>query len=52
MPNYINTITPSSNGQSLSGGTTVELDDNLRAVYSNDIIFKAMPNMQFLQFAI
>ena len=50
MP-YINTITPSSNGQSLSGGTTVELDDNLRAVYSNDIIFKAMPNMYFLQFA-
>ena len=51
MPNYINTITPSSNGQSLAGGTTVELDDNLRAVYSNDIIFKAMPQMRFLQFA-
>lgn len=51
MPNYINTITPSSNGQSLTGGTSVELDDNLRAVYSNDIIFKAMPQMRFLQFA-
>jgi hypothetical protein len=50
MP-YINTITPSSNGQSLSGGTTVELDDNLRAVYSNDIIFKALPQMRFLQFS-
>jgi N4-gp56 family major capsid protein len=48
MANYINTVV---NTGALSGGTAVQLTNNVRAVYSKEIEFYAMPIMKFLQFA-
>src|SRR3712207_1475742 len=48
--NYINVVKQSS-GQSLAGGESVKLDNHIRAVYSKEILFKAMPVMLFAQFA-
>jgi N4-gp56 family major capsid protein len=46
--NYINTVV---NTGVLAGGTAVQLTNNVRAVYSKEIEFYAMPIMKFLQFA-
>ena len=46
--NYINTIV---NNTTAYGGQSTQLTNNLRAVYSKDIYFNALPHMYFLQFA-
>lgn len=50
MPSFINTI-QAAGGTSLAAGEAVKLSDALRAVYSREIEFKAMPIMKFYQFA-
>lgn len=35
----------------VNGGTNVQFDEVIKAVYSKEIEYKAMPNMRFLQFA-
>jgi N4-gp56 family major capsid protein len=47
--NQINTVVNSATG--LAGGDAVQLPNHVRAVYSKEIEFKAMPIMRFLQFA-
>ena len=49
MPNYINTVVSTASG--LAGGDSVQLTNHVRAVYSKEIEFTAMPIMKFLQFA-
>ncbi|MBO8161146.1 MAG: N4-gp56 family major capsid protein [Thermosipho sp. (in: Bacteria)] len=44
-------ITTVVNSGTVDSGTAVVLDNAVRAVYSKEIEFKAMPNMRFLQFA-
>lgn len=49
MPNYMNTVVSAATG--LAGGDSVQLPNHVRAVYSKEIEFQAMPIMKFLQFA-
>ena len=49
MPNYINTVISTATG--LAGGDAVQLTNHVRAIYSKEIEFYAMPIMKFLQFA-
>lgn len=46
----INTVVATS-GTSLAGGDAVKLDNHVRLVYSQEIEFKALPIMRFVQFA-
>lgn len=46
----MNTVTVGS-GTNMDGGQAVKLDNHVRAVYSKEIQFKAMPILKFLQFA-
>ena len=46
--NYMNTVVATG---TLAGGEAVKLDNNVRAVYSKEIEFQAMPIMKFVQFA-
>lgn len=47
---FMNTISVAT-GTAMTGGTAVKLDDGLRAVYSREIEFQALPIMKFYQFA-
>lgn len=49
MPNYINTVVSTATG--MAGGDSVQLTNHVRAVYSKEIEFYAMPIMKFIQFA-
>lgn len=49
MANKINTVVSTATG--LAGGDAVQLTNHVRAVYSKEIEFNAMPIMKFLQFA-
>lgn len=46
----INTVTQNT-GTALDGGEALKLDNHVRAVYSREIEFKALPIMRFMQFA-
>lgn len=50
MADKMNTVVQAT-GAVLSGGEAVKLDNNVRAVYSKEIEFQAMPIMKFVQFA-
>lgn len=46
-----NRITTAVTTGAVDGGTAVVLDNAIRTIYSKEIMFKAMPNMRFYQFA-
>lgn len=46
-----NRITTAVTTGAVDGGTAVVLDNAIRTIYSKEIMFKAMPNMRFFQFA-
>lgn len=50
MAGYMNTVTVPT-GTSMAGGQAVQLTDGIRAVYSRELEFKALPIMKFFQFA-
>lgn len=50
MAGYMNTVVAAT-GTNLAGGQAVQLTDGIRAVYSRELEFKALPIMKFFQFA-